>query len=221
MHFKKPPFLKQGDTVGIVSLGNPIAKKAVYPAQKILESWGLRTVLGKTIGIKKGSFAGSDEVRIHDYQEMLDDPHIHAILHAHGGDGALRVIDKLDYTSFKKNPKWIAGYSDVTFLHNHIHGNFGIKTIHSTMPVDIASQGILKDSWETLRKAFFGEDLSCEIVPHKLNKIGNAKGILTGGNLSILCALQGTNSDINTDGKILFIESVAEHYLRLKPICCV
>ncbi|HYF02565.1 MAG TPA: LD-carboxypeptidase [Patescibacteria group bacterium] len=216
MPLKQPPFLKEGDTVGIVSTGNPIAKRAVLPAQRIIESWGVNTVLGKTIGPRKGSFAGPDELRLQDYQEMLDNENIKAILHANGGDGAVRIMDKLDYKTFKKKPKWIAGYSDVTFMHCHINGNFGIQTIHSTMPIDISSQGILEDSWETLRRAYFGEELSCEMKPHKLNRTGHAKGALVGGNLSILSPLQGTNSDIDTDGKILFIECVGEHHFRIE-----
>src|SRR5690606_7287335 len=134
-----PPFLKKDDTVAIVSTARKISKEELTPALQLLESWGLKAVLGKTIGAEENQFAGSDELRAEDFQQMLDDPNIKAIWCARGGYGTVRIIDKLDFSAFKKNPKWIVGYSDVTVLHSHIH-NFGIETLHAQMCLEIENK---------------------------------------------------------------------------------
>lgn len=203
-----PPFLKKNDNVAIVSTARKISKEELKPAIQLLESWGLKAVLGKTIGAEENQFAGSDDLRATDFQQMLDDPKIKAIWCARGGYGTVRIIDKLDFSAFKKSPKWIVGYSDVTVLHSHIH-NFGIETLHAQMCLEIENK--TEEARESIRKVLFGEDYNIAVKrtgSFALFEI--LKGELIGGNLSVLYSLCGSTSEMKTDGKILFIEDLDE-----------
>jgi muramoyltetrapeptide carboxypeptidase len=203
-----PQNLKKGDTIGIVSTARKISKEELKPAIRLLESWGLKAVLGKTIGAEKNQFAGSDDLRSSDFQQMLDDPKIRAIWCARGGYGTVRIIDRLDFSTFKKNPKWIVGYSDVTVLHSHIH-DFGIETLHAQMCLEIENK--TDEARESIRKVLFGEAYSIEIErTGSFPPLGILKGELIGGNLSVLYSLVGSASEMKTDGKILFIEDLDE-----------
>lgn len=213
-----PPYLQKGDAVGIVSTARKISKEELGPALQILEQWGLKAVLGKTIGAEENQFAGSDALRTADFQQMLDDPNIKTIWCARGGYGTVRIVDKLDFSSFKKNPKWIVGYSDVTVLHSHIH-NFGIETLHAQMCLEI--QNKTPETAESIRKVLFGEAYSISYSGRTYKEAcGNTlkendqpvfiKGALIGGNLSVLYSLVGSASEMKTDGKILFIEDLDE-----------
>lgn len=206
-----PPCLQKGDKIGIVACARKISKEELEPAVDLLTSWGLEVVLGKNIFRAEHQFSGSDDQRAADLQSMLDDPAVKAVISARGGYGTVRIIDKLDFTAFKKQPKWIIGYSDITVLHSHVH-NFGIKTLHATMPINFAKNA---EAIETLRKALFGEALRYEGGSHSLNRKGNAEAELVGGNLSLLYALTGSVSDINTNGKILFIEDLDEYLYHI------
>lgn len=210
-----PQSLNKGDKIGILSTGNTISKKDIEPAISIIEGWRLEPVIGKTIGLKKGSFAGTDKQRLVDFQEMLDNTEIKAILQAAGGYGSVRIIDQVDFTKFKKNPKWMCGYSDATYIHWHLQGILNLCSIHSTMPIDIMEQGVLNESWSSLRNILFGEKVNYSIPSSTLNRTGTGEGILVGGNLAIICNLSGSNSDIDLDGKILFIEDVEQHHFQL------
>jgi len=206
-----PPYITRGDRAAIVAPAGKIDKDVVDFAIKKLESWGLNVVLGEHIFNQHFQYAGNDEERLSDFQKALDDVNIKAILCARGGYGLIRIVDKLDFTSLQKNPKWIIGFSDITILHSFVHSNFGIETLHATM-----AAGLKDDiSAEMLRKSLFGESLSYERETHPLSKPGDTKGILVGGNLAILCSLIGSVSDIDTEGKILLIEDVGEYLFRL------
>lgn len=209
-----PPFLKAGDKVGVVSTSNFTEKEYIDQLVNILEDWKLLPVLGKSIGPRKGSFAGSDKLRTSDLQQMLDDDEIKAVLETMGGYGIVRVIDRVDFNKFKFQPKWLVGYSDTTFLHCHVQGMLGTATIHGTMASDLIA-GYKPASWESLRKALFGEPLSYHVKPHPLNRIGSGDAMLVGGTISILCNAKGTKSEVNTNGKILFMEEVGEKHFRL------
>lgn len=203
-----PPFLKKDDNVAIVSTARKISKEELKPAIQLLESWGLKAVLGKTIGAEENQFAGSDDLRAKDFQQMLDDPKIKAIWCARGGYGTVRIIDKLDFSTFKKNPKWIVGYSDVTVLHSHIH-NFRIETLHAQMCLEIENK--TEEARESIRKVLFGEAYSIEMKrTDSVAPLGILKDELIGGNLSVLYSLCGSTSEMKTDGKILFIEDLDE-----------
>jgi muramoyltetrapeptide carboxypeptidase len=184
----------------------------IQPAIDLLKNWGLNVVVGKTIGLEKHQFAGSDEERTTDFQKMLDNSKIKAIWCARGGYGTVRIIDQLDFTEFKKQPKWIIGYSDVTVLQSQLH-NLGFETLHATMPINVSTN--TKEAFSSLKKSLFGEQLSYEIPSSEENKLGKAKGELVGGNLSILYSLLGSNSSVKTDGKILFIEDLDEYLYHI------
>jgi len=208
----QPSYLQKNDTVAIVSTARKISLEQIKPAIDLLKKWGLKVVVGKTIGFEENQFAGSDHQRTQDFQQMLNNPQIKAIWCARGGYGTVRIIDDLDFTEFKKRPKWIAGYSDITVLHNQIH-NLGIETLHATMPLDIAKS--TEETLASLRKSLFGESLIYEVNSSKENKIGTNSGELIGGNLSILYSLLGSESSINTNGKILFIEDLDEYLYHI------
>ncbi len=212
MKHARPHFLKKGDTVAIIAPARKISEAELDPAIKILESWGLKVKSGKHIYAVDNQFAGTDAERCSDLQTMLDDSNIKAIFSARGGYGAVRIIDKLDFSGLKKNPKWIIGYSDVTVFHSHIHTHTGIETLHATMPINFTKDG---ESLEMLKKTLFGELPSYHIHSHKLNRHGEAEGILVGGNLSLLYALAGTPSDIDTKDKILFLEDLDEYLYHI------
>jgi len=208
----QPEFLQKNDTVAIVSTARKISLEDIKPAIDLLESWGLNVVIGKTIGFEENQFAGNDTQRTTDFQQMLNNPKIKAIWCARGGYGTVRIIDNLDFTEFKKHPKWIVGYSDITVLHSHIH-NLGFETLHATMPLDVAKTH--KESLTSLKNSLFGENNIYEIKSSEENKIGKGSGELVGGNLSILYSLLGSESNIKTDGKILFIEDLDEYLYHI------
>ena len=212
----QPSYLQKGDTVAIVSTARKITSDNIISAIKLLEKWGLQVIIGETIGSEENQFSGSDEKRIADFQQQLDNPKVKAIWCARGGYGTVRLIDKLDFSAFKKHPKWIVGYSDITVLHSHIH-NFGIETLHATMPINLENNS--QQTLESLKKSFFGKNLSYEIPADEKNKSGNASGELVGGNLSVLYSLLGSNSSIKTDGKVLFIEDLDEYLYHIDRMC--
>ncbi|MBF6607874.1 MAG: LD-carboxypeptidase [Flavobacterium sp.] len=207
-----PQYLKKGDTVGILATARKIDHATLQPAISLLESWGLKVVLGKTIGREENQLAGADWYRATDFQQMLDDPSIKAIWAAKGGYGTVRIIDRIDFTNFKKNPKWIVGFSDVTVLHSHIN-NMNIETLHSIMA--LSARTATPEAIETMRKALFGEPLSYTVAAYPFNRTGKASAEIVGGNLSVLYSISGSESQIDLDGKILFIEDLDEYLYHI------
>ncbi|MBL6872317.1 MAG: LD-carboxypeptidase [Flavobacteriales bacterium] len=204
--------LKKGDKIGIISTARKINNEELKFAVQLIEKWGLVPVLGQNIYSSDNQYAGNDSQRIEDMQSMLDNSEIKAILCARGGYGSVRIIDRLDFSAFKNRPKWIAGFSDVTVIHSHI-SNFNVPTLHSTMPINFKSNTAA--SVDSLKKALFGEDIDIKCVSHPLNKNGKGSGQIVGGNLSILYSLIGSASDIDTEGKILFIEDLDEYLYHI------
>ncbi|WPU98505.1 LD-carboxypeptidase [Mucilaginibacter sp. cycad4] len=204
----QPPYLKKGDKIAITcpakKLPNPMTD-----AVELLQSWGLEVVLGDTVDASFHQFAGDDDFRAADMQRFINDDSIKAIIAARGGYGTVRMIDKVDFSRFAQNPKWLIGFSDITLLHAHLFTNYGAQTIHGQMPINIPDAS--KHSIDTLRRALFGEELSYEFTTHGTNKSGEASGLIVGGNLSLLVASAGSVSDLNYAGKILFIEDVGEY----------
>lgn len=207
-----PPYLQKGDTVAIVSTARKNIEDNLKPTIDLLEGWGLNVKLGKTIGLDYYQLAGTDEQRAADFQEQMDNPNIKAIWCVRGGYGTVKIIDKLDFTQFKQNPKWIVGFSDVTVLHSHLN-RMGIESIHGTMPVAIARA--TDDAKNSLCTALFGDTLQYTLDCDGLNHIGKAKGELVGGNLSILYSLLGSESAIDCTGKILFLEDLDEYLYHI------
>ncbi|MES2287689.1 MAG: LD-carboxypeptidase [Bacteroidota bacterium] len=204
---QQPSFLKKGDKIGIIAPARKISKEEIQSAIDIFNAWGLEVVLSKNLFNAANQFSGTENERAEALQIMLNDDSIKAVISARGGYGTIRIIDKIDFTNFKKHPKWIIGYSDITVLHSHIN-NFGIETLHATMPINFAKNA---EATETLYKALFGGQLNYQFESHPLNRKGEAEAELIGGNLSLIYALTGSVSDIDTKGKILFIEDLDEY----------
>lgn len=207
-----PPHLKKGDTVAIIATARKIDVSTLQPGIKLLESWGLKVILGKTIGKEQNQLAGADWQRATDLQEMLDNPSVKAIWAAKGGYGTVKIVDRVDFSNFKKNPKWIIGFSDVTVLHSHMN-QLGFQTLHAMMAISAPSATTAAK--ESLRKTLFGEKLSYSIPFHAFNQLGQAKGELVGGNLSVLYSIQGSISEVDLNNKILFLEDLDEYLYHI------
>ena len=204
-----PAPLRPGDQVAIVCPARKASHEELAAAVAVLESWGLRVVLGESTNVEHHQFGGDDELRRRDVQQQLDNPEIRAILSARGGYGTTRIIDSLDFSRFPQNPKWVAGFSDITALNCHLLA-LGHQSIHGVMPL-LFNQPGGEESLESLRRALFGEPITYTVAPHQLNRLGTATGELIGGNLSLLQTLTGTASDVSTAGHILFIEDIDEY----------
>ena len=211
--FIKPPFLKTGDTVAIVAPAGILKNReeTIEKAKSVLISWGLSVVLGKNVFNQNNHFAGTDEERLQDFQEALDNPTVKAIWAARGGYGSVRILDKINLSKFKKKPKWIVGYSDITAFHNHVN-NLGFETLHAMMPTSLEEKPEeIIETIASFKNALFGEKLSYEIPSSTYNRNGKISGEIVGGNLSILMSMLGSKSQLKTDGKILFIEEIGEY----------
>ena len=206
-----PPYLHKGSTIGIVSTARKISREEIQNAIDKIERWGMKVALGKNLFEEQDQFAGTAEQRAEDFQSMLDDESVDAILCARGGYGTVQMVDLLDFTKFMQKPKWVAGYSDVTTLHSHIHTNCGVQTLHSTMVSHFKAVHIPDPATDSLMLALTGEPLEYEFSAFNFNTIGKTEGVLCGGNLSILYSLLGSPSDIDTEGKILFMEDLDEY----------
>ncbi len=210
-----PEYLKKGDKVGFIAPARKINKEEIEPAIRIFESWELQVVTGNNLYNSHNQFAGTDDERAADLQQMIDDESVKAIICCRGGYGTVRLFDKVNFVSFFEKPKWFVGFSDITVLHSLLHSLYDAVTLHAQMPINFPKNGILNDSVESLRKALFGETLSYQANPNPLNRTGKATGTLIGGNLSVLASLSGTLLDIDTAGKILFIEDLDEYLYHI------
>ena len=209
----QPPYLKAGDTVAIVAPSGILKSREgeVQQAVALLKSWGLHAVVGKHVFSKADHFAGTDDERCADLQNAMDDPKISAIWCARGGYGTVRLLDKLNYTEFKKNPKWIIGYSDITALHNQVH-NEGFQSLHALMCVSLTKDlNDIKETVATFKSAIFGKPENYTLKGSRYNKVGETSGELVGGNLTMLHTMLGSETSIDTSGKILFIEEIGEY----------
>jgi muramoyltetrapeptide carboxypeptidase len=181
-----------------------------------LQQWGYRVKTGPTLGGRSDNyFSGTDEERLTDLQQALDDPDVHAILCGRGGYGLTRIIDRIDFTRFRRRPKWIIGYSDITLLHSHIEANFNIATLHSPMAAAFNEGGAEGPYIWALHLALEGKDLDYTCAPHPFNRPGQTIAPLTGGNLALLAHLCGTASAVPMAGKILFLEDVGEYLYNI------
>ena len=207
-----PEKIKIGDKIGIIATARKISLEDLNPAIEILQSWGLEVVLGNFLFEEDNQFAGTVEQRTIDLQNMIDDDAIKAILCARGGYGTVQIIDKINFSKLLKNPKWIIGFSDITVLHSHLN-QLGVATLHATMPINFSKN--TPKSLESLKNSLFVKANSIESPVHKFNRLGKVNAEIIGGNLSILYSLLGSNSDINTDGKILFMEDLDEYLYHI------
>ena len=209
-----PPFLKKGDEVAIVSPsfcidGNILAEAATY-----LENWGLKVRIGKNAAKKSGPFAGNDEERLFDLQEMTNDPDIKAVICSRGGYGLSKIIDRIDYSELQRKPKWFSGFSDITVLHTWLNEVHNIMSIHGEMPLNFNNPQKSNETFVSLKSALFG-DLRSHKWTGNIYNPANVQGEMTGGNLSLLHSLSGTRAEISTRGKILFIEDTNEYFYHI------
>jgi muramoyltetrapeptide carboxypeptidase len=214
--YVRPPYLKPGNLIGITSPAGYITPEEIKPAMAIIESWGYKIKVGAAIGKRDFTRGGTEMERANDLQQMLDDPKIKAIMCGRGGYGSISIVDKLNWTRFKTNPKWIIGFSDVTILHSHIHRNCQVASIHSKMCNSFPdnwnnAEPIQIQTINSIRDALSGKQMKYTAMPNAQNKNGVAEGVLIGGNLKTLETLSGTASDITTPGKILFVEDTFEY----------
>jgi len=208
---KTPPYLSKGDTIGIVCPAGFMPFEKAQTCINTLKQWGFKVKVGKTLGSQFNYFSGTDEERLHDLQMMLDDTEIKAILCGRGGYGLSRIIDDIDFTRFKKNPKWVIGYSDITILHAQLNNKLKIASLHSPMAGAFNDGGADSEYVLSLKKILAGKRATYSCNAHELNRPGIAEGELTGGNLSLVAHLTGSVSDSNTKGKILFLEDIGEY----------
>ncbi|HQR92955.1 MAG: LD-carboxypeptidase [Bacteroidetes bacterium 24-39-8] len=213
---KIPPYLKKGDTIALVCPAGFLSLEKARTCMDTLVTWGYKVKAGKTLGgVQQNYFSGTDAERLADLQAMMDDPKVTAILCGRGGYGVSRIIDALDFKQFKKHPKWIIGFSDITVLHAHLNTVVKTASIHAPMAGAFNDGGSDNEWVQSLRKALKGQLTNYSCGAHALNQLGKAQGHLIGGNLSLLVHLIGTASAIKTKGKILFIEDIGEHVYQV------
>lgn len=204
-----PSFLRAGDNIHIVSPSGAIQPGFIDGATKLLSSWGLKVTEGKYARTEYGRFAGTKDERVADLQQALDDPNVKAILCSRGGYGLAQIIDKIDFSSFAKSPKWLIGFSDITILHNAITA-LGIASMHGIMTKYLTELPEESDQITSFKNLLFGTPSNFSIKPEAENRLGQAEGKLIGGNLSVMMGMRSTPFDLDFHNNILFIEDVGE-----------
>lgn len=208
-----PPYLQLGDTIGIVAPARKISLEELQFSINWLKSKGFQVVFAPNLFAEEHQFAGSDEIRQQSFQAMIDNPNVKAILSARGGYGSARIIDKIDFSHFHENPKWLCGYSDFTVFHSHLASQNISASLHSTMPISMNEETI--DNCNALFDALIGKKMELSGHNHPYNQYGTSAGKIVGGNLSILYSILGSPSDINTNGAILFLEDLDEYLYHI------
>jgi muramoyltetrapeptide carboxypeptidase len=209
-----PAYLKKGDEVAIISPSFFIDEDKVLNAVTFLEKCDLKVRVGRNALKRYGPFAGSDNERLADLQEMTDDKRIKAVFCSRGGYGISKIIGKVDFSALKRNPKWYIGFSDITVLHMWLNEVCELISMHAEMPFNFSDREKSTETFETLRNALFG-DFKPYLWSGSILRPEGVSGELTGGNLSLLYSLSGTPAEPETKGKILFIEEVGEYYYHL------
>jgi muramoyltetrapeptide carboxypeptidase len=207
-----PPYLKKGQTIGIVAPARYIEQSKYPYIINLIESKGYKVARGKTTFLLHNIFAGTADERAEDLQQMIDNDNIATIFCLRGGYGTVQIIDKINFAKLGKQPKWIVGFSDITVLHNALT-NTGIESIHGQMPVNFPEKS---ESIDMLFNTLEGKSLRYNINTNSLNRQGRASGLLTGGNIAVLTSLAATPFDVHWDNKILFIEETGEYLYRLE-----
>ena len=211
----QPPALKKGSRIGITCPAGFMPRATADTCIQTLQQWGYDVWVGKTVGSDSTNyFSGSDEVRLTEMQAMLDAPELNAILCGRGGYGSSRIIDQIDFKAFKKNPKWLIGFSDITVFHAHLSKVVGVASLHASMASAFRNTAAEMDI-QTLHQALRGKATHYNLEAHAANQSGEATGPLIGGNLAILAHLIGTKSFPKLDGAILFLEDVGEQLYNI------
>ena len=208
---KIPPYLKKGDTIGLVCPSGTLPAKKAATCISTLEAWGYKVKIGKTLGTQHHYFSATDEARATDLQEMLDDKNVQAVLCGRGGYGMSRIIDLLNFKTFKKHPKWVIGFSDITLLHNHFMEVLKTASLHAPMAAAFNNGGSSNEWVLSLKHALQGKKANYKAEVHTLNKFGKASGKLVGGNLTLVAHAIGSVSGLQTKNAILFLEDIGEY----------
>ena len=205
--------LKKGDAVAVISTARKVSLSELDFAITKIKSWGLNVCFGKNLFKNHHQFSGTTQERADDLQWALDDNNIKAVFFARGGYGSVHVVDYVDWQAFTIYPKWLIGFSDVTVFHSHVHQCYNIPTLHAAMPITYPQN----TDWaiKNIRDILFGENVSYKFEGHSFNKNGAVKAVIVGGNLSILYSLLGSKSQLDTDGKILFLEDLDEYLYHI------
>lgn len=206
---KMPPYLKAGDNIGITCPASPIPTDELQLCKESINRWGFNVIYGHTVGKQWQRFGGTDEERAMDFQQMLDDEYINAILFGRGGYGVMRIMDRINWDKYVKKPKWLVGFSDITAIHCHMQSLYNIPTIHAGMGGSFKE--VDDETVISLKNALINTKQEYKIPGYRLNRSGKTSGKLVGGNLSLITAMQGSKSALQTGGKILFIEDVSEY----------
>ena len=207
----KPAKLKRGDLVGLIAPSGVMDDATIQKSVSNVEALGFKVKLSPNIRAARGGYAGTVAQRLDDLHGMFVDDEVKAVLCARGGYGMGRIIDRIDFGKFKKQPKWIIGYSDITVLHSHLYSNYYISSLHSPMAGAFNDDGNTNEFVLSLKNALEGKKFKYTCPIHEFNKKGEGIGELVGGNLALLAHLVGTDSDIKTRGRILFIEDIGEY----------
>ncbi len=209
-----PPFLTKGSTIGLLATARKISQEEIQPAVDLIEHLGYQVKFSEHLFLENHQFSGTDKQRASDLMSFFQDESVDAILCARGGYGTVRLLPFLDAELIQNKPKWLIGYSDVTVLHSLLH-QYGIASLHAIMPINFKDYTVQSKSIKTLFSLLEGEKFNYTINSVENNRLGSAEGVLVGGNLSMLYSLRGTPLDINTEGKILFIEDLDEYLYHI------
>ena len=209
---KQIPYLHSGSKIGIVAPARKVTPDEMQYAIDWLKEHEFKPVYDDRLFAEHHIFAGDDNFRAAVFQQYLDDEEIDAVWFARGGYGSIRIIDKLDFTKFLQHPKWLMGFSDTTVFHGKLN-RLGIPSLHSPMPFYFANK--TAEAKQSLFDAMTGRPLQYEIPSNPLNRLGEMKGEIVGGNLSVLMGMNGSDIFPETDGKILFIEEVDEYIYHI------
>ena len=204
-----PPILQPNDQIRIISPAGTIDPEYIDGAIKVLTGWGFKVTEGESARAEYGRFAGTDEQRLQDLQDALDDTNVKAVLCSRGGYGVARIIDQIDFTGFVSSPKWLIGFSDITILHNAIT-NLGISSIHGVMAKYFTELPVESEQLQRLKDILTGKFPLYNFQSQSNNRIGVVQGKLIGGNLSVLMGLRGSRFDLDYQDAILFLEDVGE-----------
>lgn len=215
MNFISPPILKKGDAVGIVAPARKVSREEIAASIAMFESWGLKVMLGKNLFGEYNQFSGTDNERAADFQSMIENPQVKAIVCARGGYGSVRILNDIDLRHLQREPKWVVGYSDITVFHGILNSWYMMESVHGIMPINFPADGKPTISTESLRRVLFGETPTYTTPAHPFNRFGSACGNLIGGNLSILYSLSGSDADMITEEKILLIEDLDEYLYHI------
>ncbi|MBK7476712.1 MAG: LD-carboxypeptidase [Haliscomenobacter sp.] len=221
----KPPRLKPGDKVGLITPGSFIPDRTLEKAIANIRNLGFEVVLGKHIRAKRGYIAGTDRQRLDDLHTAFANPDIRAVWCARGGYGCTRLLPEIEYELIAKNPKVLIGYSDITALHLAIHQQTGLVTFHGPVAGSDFTAYTASHVKAVLLEAKaphviqmlsdHGEVKNPELYKSQVLRPGRVKGPLSGGNLSLLAAMAGTGFGLNAAGKLIFMEDIDEKPYRI------